>query len=552
MIQLKNLVWCFGLAVLICAVYFQTLSFPFIFPFDVTSLLRDPYFSAPFSLNAVGPFFTSFKESQWIPLSWLSHFVLFAGVGRDPLWHHTANLFLHLFNSFLLLLLLRQLTGKFWLSFYAVAFFALHPLQVEAVTLISARPSLLATTFALVCCRRYLDYIQTAKLHYYLASLLAFLIGMLSSTTLLLFPVVLLAMDSWPLARQKLGTPVKKLIFEKLPFLLISLVFFVVTLIAQMRGGERSELAFGEGIAELFCAALFYLRKVVWPFDLSAVYPTLTAFELAFFGILGVVVLLAVTIYFVTKLNERPYLFFGWAWFLLSFLPASTSFLSVSSPRADQNGYLALAGILFGLTWGVRYLIIEWKNTQVLFRLGAVMLIFMCAALAWEQVKGWRSSEVVFERALRFSPHNDQAHAVLAKIYFERRQFKPAIDHYEQAVRIHETPERLIELGTAYAMTGGRKQAIASYQLALSQDVNLLSGWANLGMVFLREEKYDQGIETLRKALSIEPRNTQIILRLADAYLKGGNKKKGIQLVEEKLKQVEQRESLLAWLERNR
>src|SRR5271166_3856051 len=91
---------------------------------------------------------TSFYNSNWHPLTWLSLQADAAwSKGSDgrplPRGFHLTNVVLHAANASLLFLALRSLTRCFWRSAVTALLFAVHPLRVESVAWISERKDVL-------------------------------------------------------------------------------------------------------------------------------------------------------------------------------------------------------------------------------------------------------------------------------------------------------------------------------------------------------------------------------------------------------------------------
>lgn len=68
----------------------------------------------------------------------------------EPFGYHLVSILFHALNTVLLLLLARLVFGGVWWPFVGAAFFAVHPLQTEAVAYISARADLVMTTGVLL------------------------------------------------------------------------------------------------------------------------------------------------------------------------------------------------------------------------------------------------------------------------------------------------------------------------------------------------------------------------------------------------------------------
>ena len=91
--------------------------------------------------------FTAYHESNWHPLTWLSHALDCECFGMNAGGHHAVNVLLHVANTVLLFLVLRRMTGATWRSACVAALFGVHPLHVESVAWVAERKDVLSGLF---------------------------------------------------------------------------------------------------------------------------------------------------------------------------------------------------------------------------------------------------------------------------------------------------------------------------------------------------------------------------------------------------------------------
>ncbi len=171
-------------------------------------------------------------NTNWHPLTVLSHMLDCQLFGLKPWGHHLSSVLLHAVNTGLVFLLLRGLTGAVWRSVWVAALFAVHPLRVEPVVAVAlGRKEVLCDCFGLLALMAYARYVEGRKenvefrmqnaesgraLHasrftlpdsaFYLLSLCFFACGLMSKGTLVTLPFVMLLLDYWPMGRmQKAG-----------------------------------------------------------------------------------------------------------------------------------------------------------------------------------------------------------------------------------------------------------------------------------------------------------------------------------------------------------
>ena len=127
------------LLVVTALIYAPTLSYGYVF-----EDLNDPtrFFQPVQSLSVM------LTEARYYPFRALTalSYDLSKVIGSpvEPWGYHAVNVALHLLNSFLIYRLAARVLSP-WAAVGALAIFALHPLQVEAVAYISSRPDLVVT-----------------------------------------------------------------------------------------------------------------------------------------------------------------------------------------------------------------------------------------------------------------------------------------------------------------------------------------------------------------------------------------------------------------------
>ena len=94
----------------------------------------------------------------WHPLTWLSHMLDWELYGANAGGHRFTSTLWHALNAVLAFLLLRRLTGTFWISAFSAALFAWHPLRVESVVWIAERKDVMSGCFFLLSLWAYLSY----------------------------------------------------------------------------------------------------------------------------------------------------------------------------------------------------------------------------------------------------------------------------------------------------------------------------------------------------------------------------------------------------------
>jgi hypothetical protein len=184
------------------------------------------------SPGSISDLFTTFFKGQYSPVSTLILGIQYHLSGGTPALLHFFSLLFHLANTLLVFIFIRKISDRFYVALFTAALFALHPMQVEAVAWISAQKVILYTFFFLASMILYLRYIEKQGYTWYLYSILAFLLSFFSKEQAVMLPVTLIGID-YLLGRDLLS---KRVIMEKVPFLILSVIMGVVTIYSSRTG----------------------------------------------------------------------------------------------------------------------------------------------------------------------------------------------------------------------------------------------------------------------------------------------------------------------------
>jgi tetratricopeptide (TPR) repeat protein len=405
--------------------------------------------------------FRSREFANWHPLTWLSHMLDCQLFGLAPAYHHLTNLLFHGANTLLLLVLLIRLTGSLPRSAIVAALFALHPLHVESVAWASERKDMLSTFFGLWALFFYAGYARQPSVGRYVPVALSFVLSLLCKGMMVTLPFVLLLLDAWPLQRLTFRRQVLvRLLLEKLPLLLLSILSCVMTVVAQGQAVVPMErLPFPSRLANALLGYSFYLWKAVWPARLAFLYPRPDRWPLwALFG--AVAVLVCGSALALLWWRRRPAIAVGWLWYLGTAVPVIGLVQVGMQFAADRYTYVPLIGIFIALAWAVPE---SWLNRGP-FAGALCVLLFSLGLLSHRQVSTWRDSFVLYQHALDVTENNAMAHFFLADALSDAGRTKEAAFHYNEHFRLklsQEQPhmEQLVEA----AKKGSFEQALSGF-----------------------------------------------------------------------------------------
>jgi tetratricopeptide (TPR) repeat protein len=498
--------------------------------------------------------FTTRAEDYW-PVTSTSLWVEWRLWGLNPLGYHVTNIALHCAAVLILWRILARLNVPG--AWFAALLFAVHPLNVESVTWIAQRKNLLAMFFFLLSVRWFLntgivDYVEanvgernTWCNRWYLLSLFAFVLAMLSKESVAPMPIILLGAIAW------LRRPLWRDLARLAPFFAVAAVLVVVEIWFQRH--VSLETIRTEGVLQRLLGAgavvWFYLLKALWPAKLIFVYPKwhIVAAQVAWWLPLSTAIGLTGILWGARRSWGKTTLF-AWGYFCAMLIPvlgfADVYFMRYSLV-ADHYAHLALIGIVVwaaavGSTLLQRIPIVAracWKIPIAVIIAGLVVAL---GDATWRRNLEYRDAMTLYTTTLKANPDSTLMHLNLGYLEQQRGNNAEAMAHFQAALRLDPSmpnvhlnlgavlfamgrvPEAIAEdeiavrlnpafakghvnLGLALAAANRGSEAIAEYQSALALDPQLAEAAFFLGLSFVQANRFEEAIASYERALAIRP-----------------------------------------------
>ena len=434
--------------------------------------------------------FTTFDNTFWHPVTWLSHALDCHLYSLDAGKHHRTNVLLHAVNAVLLFWILLEATGYMGRSAMVAALFALHPINVESVVWISERKNVLSMMFFLLALGAYQWYASKPRVSRYSLVLLLYALGLMAKNQVITLPFVLLLWDYWPLRRMFAGgleasVPVttaaippkglRWLLLEKVPLFILSAASAVITLEARRAGNMMNTLHPYPFVTRLGNAIVSYLRyigKAFWPSHLAVVYPYPGNSIRTWQVVAGVLFLLA-TSTLVIMARRRRYLLVGWFWFVGTLVPMIGLVQVGVHGMADRYAYLPMVGLFIMICWSVadfaeeRHISTAWLAGVSTAALLALTLI------AHRQVGYWRDNVTLWSHTVQVTQGNWFAEEYLGASLLRTGQREDAMAHLRTAAAIYPQQAQIFFfMGTCEQERGNLQQAIEQYRKVISLTQN--------------------------------------------------------------------------------
>ena len=507
-----------ALVAMVWVIYYRVGGFQFLNFDDREYVPQNPVVLGGLSWQGVRWAFTTFWESNWHPVTWLSHMAdvsLFGPGARAP---HLVNVAFHSANAVLLFLLLRSMTGSTWRSALVAALFAVHPQRVESVAWVAERKDLLSTCFTLLTLRAYVAHARSGRGRDLAVAAGCYALALMSKPMPVSLPILLLLLDRWPLNRlpapswAALWAQVK----EKGVFVAMAGASCVLTLMAQQQAmATLTALPFPMRLGNTLWAYLRYLGYACWPRHLIPFYPFPTPGAIVHMLVPSALMLGACTWFAVAQRARRPYLLVGWFWFLASLLPVIGLVQVGGQAMADRYTYLPLLGPLVILVWGGAELAAAWKVPPRLAALACAPVLAALMVAAWVQVGWWYSTETLFRRSLAIDPGNPVALMTLGLEVAAQGHVRESVRFYQEAVKLNPAffPAQDALGETLYAL-GNHPASLAAFAKALQYKPDDTTALNRAAELLARQGKLEESVGCYRRFLALEPQRFKRTLDL--------------------------------------
>jgi Tfp pilus assembly protein PilF len=516
------------------------------------------------------------------PVRWITYALEYSVWGLNPVGFHLTNLLIHVACTLLVYLFASAFLRSGTASLFAALLFALHPVHTEAVNNVANRPDLLATLFVLLAVVLYAH--RSRSVLYYIASLVAFILGLLSKEAVsLTFPLLIVAFD-WYFDRSgSIRSFFRKHLRYQAPYFAILVLNLIVASYNRMISERVTEVSghlevstatSGTSFAQMFGIAsraiASYVRLLILPVNMTAEYPFPDGAPLhapaVFFSILLMIALVACIVWSYRRWHGAS---FGLLWVGLTlvpvanFIPLTPHFIAERYLYAPSVGYCIVVAVLLQQLYDRRFARIPpaFQRYAALFCIAIVCVISSLMTIRrntdWESditlwsktVKQQPSSMIAYNnlgyayqragmldsaaRAYRnasiINPTYVMSRYNLAGILVKRERYDEALEQYIAIVRIDPTFVRAYYgMGSIYAWKEQPERAIEAFGEAVRRYPKYAKAHYRLGMLYRSRGSLDRGIEHLRKAVECDPADGRAHYDLATAYFEKGLREQGI------------------------
>ncbi len=471
------------LAAVLVSLYVTRLSAPFVFD-DADSIVDNPSIrslSFPSCMNDT----RAGSPTAGRPLLNLSFALNYAASGLAPFSYHVVNLALHFACSWLVFVCLALLFAAErspavlrrharGLAAMTSVLFAVHPIGVEIVLYTTQRSEGLVSLCFLLTCYCFLRLASGGGgLGALMLLATAAVLGALSKATIVAVLPLLLLCDrafysgSFRAALRTRGRAYLALALSYVPLCVIE------------AGRPRGDTVHFWDPSYLLLQGRYvlgYLWAVFWPdlaFDYGELRPALVPGAWPYAIALGALVAVCAVLTLV-----RPRLGYVGAWVFTLLAPTSSVFAIHTEVAADRRMYLPMVAVLAAAVAGLGALFARWieeppaavPRARALLRAGFFVVVVALSLQTVSRAGAFASVSTFWERALLDEPNN---------------------------------PRAAYNLGKTYQSLGKAELAVRAYQVAIYIDSTYVPAYSNLGVLFMKLGRREEGMRMLQRALSL-------------------------------------------------
>ncbi|MBN2773495.1 MAG: tetratricopeptide repeat protein, partial [Prolixibacteraceae bacterium] len=495
--------------------------------FDDVVFIINNAFIRNFSWEGIKTIFSNFSDINYAPVTDLINSVIYKLSELNPAGFHITSVVFHLINIVLVFWFVKLLNKNWQLAAITALLFGIHPMQVESVAWASGGSNLYSTAFFLFSLICYLSYLQQNKKAFYIISLLSFIISLLSKSSVIMLPLVLILIDYFKNRKTTLTS-----IFEKIPFFLISLGAGILAIKFRSTGtafNYLDEYSILERVVFAGYGFISYLINTVLPIKLSAFYPYPENIPVHYYLYLIILIgLIVFTIYsrrYTRKIIFSIGFFAAMIFIVLQLLPTGRAIM------ADRYFYLPSIGIFYLAAEGFNLLWNKRQKTVSIIVLGIFAVFFSINTHAGGKI--WKDNLSLWDDVIKKYPTVYYAYYNRGHFYMEENKNQEAIDDYSKAIGLKpDYIEAYVNRGYVLMNTGQYEQALNDLNKAVEIDPEYINAYIHRGNVLMDLKEYNKAYDDFSKVISLNPDYT-------DAYVNRGNVLRDMVRFDEALKDYE-------------
>ena len=518
--------WLVAVAVLLptLVAYIGTLGFPFLYD-DIAQIVENP--SIKSWAQVPGYFSPQIWNQHWPTVGGVASFyrpVFFVWLllnhtlfGLHPWGWHLALVSAHLGVTFLVYRLTLAVARDKWTALIAGLIFGLHPIHVEGVAWVSGATEPVLALFFIGSFLCLICYRKTSSAWFLVASVALGALALWTKETALVLPAVVIAYE-WVFLNKTSGTKwgiwrdAPALARSVLPFVLLTLLYGVARYIVF--GGlpaPVSQVSLRTMALTWPAVLSFYIRKLVWPVNLSLFYDMFYVTSASFGQFWLPLLVVAVPLGLVAACARRNRAaWIALLWIMLTILPA-LNFQAFQWREIAHDRYLYLPSVGFAMLLAIAIRRIPATTRRLLggpplqVACGLVLAIGLGGSTVYQSAV-WGSPLALYNHAATIAPDNVSAVSNLAAEMRAHGRLDESIELWGRVVRLSPNRgEGWYQLGFTLYRAGRYREAegglVRATELASRDPINFYL----LGLNRIQMQQPRAAEAALRQAIALQP-----------------------------------------------
>jgi len=475
-------------------------------------------------------------EMTYRPLVTFSYFFDYFLWKLYPLGYHLTNLIIHILNVLLVYFISLALIDNKRIALLACLLFSFHPVNTEAVNVISFREDLLASMFFMSSFLLFIRSernIGSRRKLFYILSVISFLFALFSKEMAVTLPLILILYDYYFIFGQDHSKIFKNFMRRYLAYIIV-LSFYMWIRFFIMDNPSQRPLGYpgGDIFTNIFtmCNILAaYIWNLFVPSNIHLI--SVDDASLISYSILEpktIISVLLISALFVLaiKIRKKSNLAsFAMLWFFICLAPV-LNLIPLRNIMAFRYLYLPVFGFCFLFSLAILNLPrldIPLVSKDFLKKLAKnITTIILISYFVLTMVKNlsWFDNVVLWSEMADIYPDSPNVHSNLGASFKQYGLLDKAINEYKIALSLDPThvPD-YNSLGFCYYQKGLFDQAMKEFKRALALDPGFLHAYLNLGLVLKTKGLYEESIKCSQQLLRIDPNFVQAYNNLGVTYV---------------------------------
>jgi len=512
-------------------IYANTLKVPFYF--DDLSVIDEKLKVDSFSLkNFYNVSFKGIAKNR--PISNLT-LALNYNLSKDPLFFHTVNIAIHIFCFLFVFLFFKELLAlptvpqrykrnSINIALIASTFWAVHPIQTQAVTYIVQRMTSLCALFSFMCLYFYLRARKSKSFYFYILSGFSFLFALGSKEISAILPIFIILME-WIFFRTDMKKLLLIILITIIVFLTISYLFVggrlkgTIHSLLQNKYSNRDYLI-TERLMTQPRVFIHYISLTLFPFydryildygfnpSRSLISPISTLFSLIF-------VLMTIFIGFLYSKKNSILSFCIFSFWLGHSIEGSIFNLEIAFEHRMYlpSVFLILLTIVIFVDFAERIKI--RKKHLTIF--SGVLIIYL-GINTYLRNDLWRDKIKFYNLNIKKAPHNYRPYHNLGTSYVAKGKYSEALESYFKALSLKNINLSYYGIAQTYYFMEDYEKSIPFFLKALELKIAYLDVYVNLSGSYLRLNQYEDSIKIAVEGLKKYPKDARMLVRVGSIY----------------------------------